>query len=103
MATVAERALLSGRALRYLLTLQLFDRGPLTVRQLARAVEQEGFGIEGRPSKTISDALRWEVAHGRVVRLGRGRYGPGRMPRQTLAWIRNRTATLRDTSNPWAR
>ena len=80
MSTVAEPALLSGRALRYLLTVQLFDHGPLTLRQLAQAVEQEGFDIEGRPSKTISDALRWEVAHGRSCGWVAAATGPSGFP-----------------------
>ena len=86
---------LSGRPLRYVLTVILSERGPLTVAELAAAIEQEGFPLTGRPSKTISDALRWEIAHGRVVRLSRGRYGPGVMPRQTHAWIVQRVDRLR--------
>jgi len=39
----------------------------------------------GRPSKAISDALRWERERGRVFRRGRGRYGPAHLlPRSTL-------------------
>lgn len=85
---------LRGRPLRYLLTMLLIERGPLTVAGLAGALEQEGFVLKGRPSKTISDALRCEIAHGRVIRLGRGRYGPGTMPRQTRRWIEQRVERL---------
>ena len=90
---------LSGRPLRYVLTVILSERGPLTVAELAAAIEQEGFALAGRPSKTISDALRWEIAHERVVRLGRGRYGPGVMPRQTHAWIVQRVDRRRAERN----
>jgi hypothetical protein len=46
--------------------------------------------LTSRASKTISDALRWEVKRGRVVRLGQGRYGPGTMPRSTAQRIHAR-------------
>jgi hypothetical protein len=91
-------SLLTGRNLRYVLTETLFGRGPTTVADLVVAVAQGGFTVRGRPSKTISDALRWEIAHGRVVRLGKGRYGPGRMPKQTRSWIRCRVRRLAATS-----
>ncbi len=89
-----HRIKLWGRERRYILTELLWERGPLTVQQMIRLLEDE-FDIGGRPSKTISDALRWEIAHGRVVRLGRGLYGPGRMPKQTRSWIRVRNRRLR--------
>ena len=78
-----------------LLTVVLIECGPRTVAQLASEVEREGFALSGRPSKTISDALRWEIEHGRVVRLGRASYGPGTMPRQTRRWIEQRVERLR--------
>jgi hypothetical protein len=84
-----------GRGQRYVLTELLFDHGPLRVAEIVALLHTEGLMVGGRPSKTVSDALRWEVAHGRVVRLGRGLYGPGRMPRSTRAWIRRRNRLLR--------
>lgn len=86
---------LRGRPLRYLLTVLLFERGALGVADLADAVEHEGFVLAGRPSKLISDALRWEIVHGRVVKTGRGRYVPGQMPKQTQHWIRRRVEQAR--------
>ena len=85
---------LQGRNLRYVLTMRLFDTGAQSVDDLVGTVQRGGFLIGGRPSKTVSDALRWEIARGRVVRLGRGRYGPGAMPRQTRDWIRARVRSL---------
>lgn len=84
-----------GRHLRWLLTVCLFDHQLLSLRELLTAVEHYGFGIERRPSKTVSDALRWEMRRGRVVRLGRGRYAAGTMPRSTLSWRRARVDELR--------
>ena len=55
---------------------------------LVDRLEGAGYRIKGRASKAVSDALRWEAAHGRVVRLGRGRYDTGRIPRSTIAWLR---------------
>lgn len=90
---------LSGIDLRYLLTLILRGAGrPLTVAELIRAVERAGFAVHGRPSKTISDALRWEIARGRVERLGRGVYGFAHAPRPTLHRMRRRI----DEMSRWA-
>jgi hypothetical protein len=85
---------LAGRDLRLVLTQTLLDRGPLSTAQLVASLESRGFELAGRASKTVSDALRWEVGRGRVRRLGRGRYGPGTMSR-TMAWrVRTRTRDL---------
>jgi len=84
-----------GMDLRYVLAVQLFDGGgSRTVHELLAALAASGFFPPGRASKAVSDALRWEVRKGRVVRLGRGVYGPGVMPRSTQWWIRNRIAAL---------
>jgi hypothetical protein len=58
------------------------------MRELTTAVEDAGLQAEGRPGKAISDALRTEVARGRVVRVGRGRYAAGAAPRTTLRYFR---------------
>lgn len=93
----ARPPILWGRQFRYLLTLHLVDAGrPLTVAELVRRVEGDGFAVSGRLSKVVSDALRWEVRRGRVVRLGRGEYGVGRIPRSTLHRMRQRIAQERD-------
>jgi hypothetical protein len=86
---------LRGTELRYVLTWHLFDRGPSTVAELIDALESQGFTIQGRASKSISDALRWEGEHVRVHRLARGRYGPGWMPRSTEYRIHQRVLALR--------
>ncbi|MGX9791612.1 hypothetical protein [Mycobacterium sp. MMS18-G62] len=83
-----------GIELRYLLTTYLFDHGPATVGELVDALAYHGFGVGGRPSKSVSDALRWEMAHGRVHRLRRGRYGPASMPRATEYRIHQRVLAL---------
>ncbi len=85
-----------GTDLRYLLTAYLFDHGPATVDELVEALAYHGFRTVGRASKSISDALRWEMAHGRVVRFRRGRYQPGSMPRATEYRIFKRVRTLHD-------
>ena len=84
-----------GVELRYALTFYLFQHGPQTVAELIEALEYQGFAIAGRASKSVSDALRWEMAHGRVRRLNRGRYGPNEMPRGTEHRIRTRVLALR--------
>jgi hypothetical protein len=58
-------------------------------------LEYQGFDIRGRASKVVSDALRREIDRGRVLRLKRGRYGPGEMPRATEYRIHQRVLALR--------
>ncbi|MGH3969313.1 MAG: hypothetical protein ACRDTV_14660 [Mycobacterium sp.] len=87
---------LRGTELRYALTFQLASHGPATIAELAAALRWHNFGVGGRASKSISDALRWEMGYGRVRRLARGRYGPGWMPRGTEHRIHQRVLALRD-------
>jgi hypothetical protein len=61
-----------------------------------RPCRRGGFDVAGRPSKVVSDALRYEIAHGRVRRLKRGRYGPVSMPPSTEYRIHQRALALRD-------
>jgi hypothetical protein len=85
-----------GVDLRYLLTAYLFDHGPCTLDELVDALTYHGFHTVGRASKAISDALRWEIAHGRVIRFQRGRYRPATMPRATEYRIYKRVRALHD-------
>jgi len=89
------RHFIAGRELRWVLTVYLFEGRTMSVQALVRALEDDGFAVLGRPSKVVSDALRWEIRRGRVVRLGRGRYAAGRMPKQTLSWRRARVRELK--------
>jgi hypothetical protein len=84
---------LSGRDLRYVLT-NYIQQGHCTVRGLARQLAADGYTVWGRVSKVISDALRWEVRNGRVVRLKRGVYRIGRIPRTTQHRIGTRVRAL---------
>jgi hypothetical protein len=59
---------LAGRVLLLVLTQTLLDRGPLGTAQLVASLESRGFELAGRASKTVSDALRWELGSGRVRR-----------------------------------
>ena len=93
---MSHRRQLRGVELRYALTMFLFQHGPQTVADLIEALEYQCFEIPGRPSKMVSDALRAEIAHDRVVRLRRGRYGPGEMPRATEYRIHQRVLNLRE-------
>jgi len=86
----------SGMALRYLacLTLRQYRR-PLTVGGLVSAIEADGWPIAGQPNKTLADALRWELKKKRIIRVGRGRYAYGKVPRSTEWWMRNELARIR--------
>ncbi|WP_036475896.1 hypothetical protein [Mycobacterium sp. URHD0025] len=90
-----DKLLLRGTNLRYVLTVQLLQYGAQSVADLVDALEDQGFTTTGRSSKVISDALRWEMAHGRVRRVRHGRYRPAEMPRSTEYRIRERVAALR--------
>ena len=88
MPTVLPSSIpLAGQTLRYRLSLEILQAGELTVAELVRLLAADGCTIGGRASKVISDALRWEVGHGRVVRVARGRYRTGRIPRSTQWWM----------------
>jgi hypothetical protein len=86
---------LRGIELRYVLTHYLFHHGRCSITELAAELDSRGFTVAGRPSKAISDALRWEREHGRVFRAGRGCYRPASMPRSTEYRIHKRVMTLR--------
>lgn len=92
---MADKLLLRGTNLRYVLTMQLLQNGTQSVADLVDALEDQGFTTTGRASKAISDALRWEMNHGRVYRVRHGRYRPAEMPRSTEYRIRNRVLALR--------
>jgi hypothetical protein len=92
-----SRRCLRGIELRYVLTLHLAQHGPATVAELIDALSHHGFSVQGRQSKAVSDALRWEISRGRVHRLARGRYGPGYIPRSTDYRIHQRVLALRET------
>ena len=82
-----------GVELRYAICVCLLDAmGPVTVPQLVAELQELDIVIPGRASKTVSDALRWEVRKGRAIRLGRGRYATRWMPRSTEWWIRREVA-----------
>jgi hypothetical protein len=87
---------IDGRLLRRVLVTWLMDAGPdcpLTVPELAQRLEQARLEVRGRGGKAVSDALRWEIRRGRVLRIGRGLYvlgGP--IPRST-AWKIRRQAS----------
>ena len=83
-----------GTDLRYLVTAYLFDHGPATVDELVDALAYHGFRTAGRASKAVSEALRREIAHDRVIRPERGRYLPGYMPRSTEERIYKRVQEL---------
>jgi hypothetical protein len=59
----------------------------MTVAEMVTVLADHGFHLTGRASKVISDALRWEIARGRVVRLARGLYRYHRVPGTTARRI----------------
>ncbi|BBY67292.1 hypothetical protein [Mycolicibacterium helvum] len=93
---MSNSLVLRGTELRYVLTRYLQLNGPTTVAGLVTAIDGWGFAVAGRPSKTISDALRWEIGRDRVRRRGRGRYAATLgIPRGTEHRISQRVAALR--------
>jgi hypothetical protein len=92
----APLLLLRSTDLRYALTRILQVRGPMTVAELVIELHRWGFTVAGRPSKTVSDTLRWEMRRDRVRRRGRGRYQQGAVPRSTDYRITARVYALRE-------
>lgn len=91
-----QRKVLRGTELRHMVTTNLAVHGKATMFEILELLYYQGFIIPGRPSKTVSDALRWEMRRGRVRRLRRGVYGPGQMPRSTEYYIHKRALALRE-------
>ena len=87
---------LRGTVLRYVLIYLLRLHSPRTIPELVDGLQKWGFAVEGRPSKTVSDALRWERRRGRVERRGRGRYIAGDVARSTEYRIIRRVEALRE-------
>lgn len=89
--------ILRGIELRYALTVYMQLHGPASVPELLDALDHWDFGVAGRPSKAVSDALRWEMGRGRVARVGRGRYkAVGWIPRGTQHRMHQRVLALRE-------
>lgn len=93
---MTESLILRGTDLRYALNRWLTLFGVCSIPELCAGLADWNFAIEGRPSKTVSDALRWEMERGRVIRRGRGLYGPGYAPRATDYRITRRVLELRE-------
>ncbi len=66
----------------------------MSVGEMVAALSRQRCVTRTRASKDVSDALRWEVARGRVRRVARGVYAVGRLPRQTAWRMRRRLAEL---------
>lgn len=88
--------ILRGTLLRYALIRLLQLNSPSTIPELVAGLQTWGFAVEGRPSKTVSDALRWELRRGRVEQRGRGSYIAGDVARSTEYRIIRRVEELRD-------
>jgi len=90
-----DSAIVGGRDLRYLLTWRMRRAGrSVSVAELVNWCTQIGVVLPGRPSKVISDALRWEISWNRVERLSRGEYRFVKAPKSTWAWICRRVQAL---------
>ena len=87
---------LRGTELRYTLTNYLLQHGRSSITTLIAALTEQGFIIVGHPPKSVSDALRWEMAHARVYRPERGVYAPFEVPRSTEHRIHQRVLSLRE-------
>ena len=92
---MGERYVLRRTELRYTLTRLLQLLGPSSVTELVAALDAWDFAVSGRPTKTVSDALRWEMQRGRVWRRGWGRYSAAGIPRGTEHRIIKRVEALR--------
>lgn len=86
----------SGRAIRYLVLAELIRSGQaMNVAELVDKLRGQEVLLPSRPSKAVSDALRWEVRKGRIVKIRRGIYQIGYVPRSTRYWILNRSNDYR--------
>ena len=97
-AGMPDRYVLRGTELRYCLTRLLQLQGQSSVTELVAALDDWNFTVPGRPTKTVSDALRWEMRRDRVRRRGRGRYSAAGMPRGTEHRIITRVQAMREAA-----
>lgn len=92
----AAQGKLWGRGLRHFLLSTLANAGrPLSVAELSGIIDERAARLSGRPSKVISDALRWEIKRGHVRKVRRGVYSFARMPASTRRWVERRARQLR--------
>ena len=92
----------TGRHTREAVLAVLLEVGrPLTIEQILAYLESSRvrIGQVAQPNKAVSDVMRYQARLGRVIRMGRGLYRAGPMPRTTDWRMR---ARLRDRSWPWA-
>ncbi|CAM3927555.1 hypothetical protein [Smaragdicoccus niigatensis] len=71
---------LRGTNLRHFIIGEARKRDFISIAEVIRAAEEQGFSFSGRPSKAVSDALRWETRRNRMRKLDRGEYRIGCIP-----------------------
>ncbi len=83
--------------MRYLVLAELIRSGDaMAVRDLVDRLGRQGILLPPKPSKVVSDAIRWEVRKGRVVKRGRGVYQLGHIPRSTRYWVLSKADACRE-------
>ena len=93
MASATQRPVLTGRRLRDAVAVLLHEaQRTMTLDELADRLDAWGCATVGDARKAISDALRWELHRGRVVRVDRGRYRSRGLAPSTLRWTRAQVA-----------
>lgn len=82
-----------ARELSYVLVAELLAAGQTrTVAELVESLTARRLSVTAPVNKNVSDALPAPRARGRVVRVGRGRYRAGSMPKSTRSYIQKRAA-----------
>ena len=83
---------------RYLIARIIERGGAASVANLVDDLADAGFEVAGRPSKTVSDALRPDVTRHRLVRLERGVYAKATIARSTRYLILAVARSLRSAA-----
>lgn len=85
-----------GQAIRYPASAELIRSGaPMSVSEPVDRLRYQGFLLPAKPSKVVSDALRWEVRKGRIIKVRRGVHRTGCIPRSTRYWVLDKAAAVR--------
>ena len=100
---IVDAAPLTGVDLRVAIVAILRRHGEVSLRELHGLIHRYGYRVDGaRPVQRLGDAAAYEARQGRLVRCGRGRYGPAPTGGRPDADVEQFLASRSDGPLTWA-